>query len=271
MNYGFVFPYGDPRWLSEAARIAEDHGWDGVFIPDCIHITVANGPTFDPWVALAAMAMRTERVRLGPMRTPLSRRRPWKVARETMSLDHLSNGRLILSVGLGALDDAGFGAVGEATDRRTRAEMLDESLAIITGLWTGHPFSFSGQHFQVGEMTFLPPIVQRPRIPIWVAGIWSSQRSLARALRWDGLLPNRVESDADWRGLDPILAARRQEGPFDYVVEGRTPGDDRAAAAATVTPFVLRGATWWLEAMWLAPNGPDDILRRVRQGPPRFV
>src|SRR5436190_24311266 len=119
---------------------------------------------------MAAMATRTRRVRIGALVTPLARRRPWKVARETVTLDHLSGGRLVLAVGLGALDDGGFGKVGEPTDPRTRAERLDESLAILTGLWTGLPFGFQGRHYQVDEMTFSPGPVQRPRIPIWVAG-----------------------------------------------------------------------------------------------------
>src|SRR6185437_8645693 len=132
----------------------------------------------------AAMALRTTRVRLGAIISPLSRRRPWKVARETVSLDNLSDGRLILPVGLGALDDGGFGKVGEPTERKTRAELLDESLAILTGLWSGQPFSFSGKHYHLDEMTFTPPPIQRPRIPIWVVGAWPSERSMRRAIRY---------------------------------------------------------------------------------------
>src|SRR5581483_294045 len=133
MRYGFIITGGDPRTAAELAREAEDAGWDGVFTWD--GIAIPDVPSYDPWVTMAAMAMPTERVRLGAVLTPPSRRRPWKLARETMTLDHLSNGRLVLPVGLGALDDAGFGAVGEATDRATRAALLDESLAILEGLW----------------------------------------------------------------------------------------------------------------------------------------
>src|SRR5204863_4018588 len=119
----------------------------------------------------------TTRVRIGAVLTPVSRRRPWKLARETVTLDHLSHGRLVLPVGLGALDDGGFGKVGEPTDRKTRAELLDEGLAILTGLWSGQPFSFHGEHYQVEELTFLPPPVQSPRIRIWVVGLWPHERS----------------------------------------------------------------------------------------------
>lgn len=128
-------------------------------------------PTYDPWVLLAAMAMTTERIRLGTTVTPLTRRRPWKLAREAVSIDHLSNGRLILGVGLGDLADQGFTAVGEATDVRVRAQLFDECVDIITGLWTGKPLTFKGQHFQVHGLTLVPPPVQSPRIPIWLVEI----------------------------------------------------------------------------------------------------
>ncbi len=165
VRYGFVIPTGDVLTVAELAAEAEAADWDGVFTYDAIHIE-GMGPIFDPWVVLAAMAMRTERVRIGAMLTPPARRRPWKLTRETVSVDHLSNGRLVLPVGLGALDDGGFGKVGEPMDRRTRAELLDEGLEILTGLWSGRPFGFQGKHYHLDEMTFLPPPVQQPRIPI---------------------------------------------------------------------------------------------------------
>jgi alkanesulfonate monooxygenase SsuD/methylene tetrahydromethanopterin reductase-like flavin-dependent oxidoreductase (luciferase family) len=282
MRYGFIIPNGDVRTLPDLASDAEAAGWDGVFIPDCICIDPAlapDAPGFDPWVALGAMAVRTERVFLGTMLTPVSRRRPWKLARETATLDRLSDGRLILPVGLGALDDGGFGKVGEATDRKTRAELLDEGLAILTGLWSGRPFSFRGEHYQVEELTLLPPPVQAPRIPIWVAGLWPHERSLRRALRYDGLLPNKKNADGtpgeitpdDIRAMKAYVAEHRLDTtPFDIVWEGRTPGDDPDRAAAIVRPFAEAGTTWWMDSMWLAPNAPDDVRARIRQGPPRI-
>jgi len=139
---------------------------------------------FDAWVALAAAAVRTERIRLGTMLSPLSRMRPWKLASETVSLDHLSGGRLILSVGLGAVE-TGFVAFGEVTDRRTRAELVDEGLEVLTGLWAGQPFRYEGQHYRIEPTGFFPPPppVQRPRIPIWVVGAWPRPKSMARAVR----------------------------------------------------------------------------------------
>ena len=194
VKFGFLVTAGDPRTAADLAAEAEAAGWDGVFYWDAIAIT--DMEIYDPWVVMAAMAMRTERVRLGAIVSPPSRRRPWKMAKETMSLDVLSNGRLIVPVGLGALDDQAFGNVGEATEARTRAEMLDESLAILEGLWSGEPFAHEGRHYRFGPMTFRPTPVQRPRIPIWVIGAWPNERSVRRALRYDGILPQTTDPEA---------------------------------------------------------------------------
>ena len=170
MRYGFVITTGDPRAVAEFAREVEDAGWDGAFYWD--GICVGEIDTYDPWVVMAAMAMRTERVRIGAVLTPPVRRRPWKLARETVALDHLSGGRLVLPVGLGALDDGGFAKVGEPTDRRVRARLLDESLEILTGLWSGEPFSYEGEHYRIEEMTFLPPPVLPVKNHRYTAGVF---------------------------------------------------------------------------------------------------
>ena len=281
MHYGFVIPGGDVRAVVDLAVEAEAAGWDGVFIPDCISIetaTIRASPGFDPWVVLAAVATRTERVRLGTMITPVPRRRPWKLARETVTLDHLSGGRLILPVGLGAAeDDAGFARVGEAMDLQVRARLLDEGLEILKGLWTGRPFEYRGAHYQVQEMTLLPPPMQAPRIPIWVVAAWPRPKSLRRALRYDGVIPQKQDgtgtamTPADIRAMRAYIAEQRDQAtPFDIVVEGETPGDDRARAVAMVGPLAEAGATWWLETMWSAPDGLSSVRTRVRQGPPRL-
>ncbi len=274
MRYGFVIPTGDPRQVAGLAREAEGSGWDGAFYWD--GICVGEMDTFDPWVVMAAMAMSTERVRIGAVLTPPARRRPWKLARETMTLDHLSGGRLVLPVGLGALDDGGFSKVGEPTDRRVRARLLDESLEILTGLWSGEPFSYEGEHYQLEEMTFRPPPVQRPRIPIWVVGAWPSEKSMRRTLRYDGVLVATVGGSAESSGVMPETireikeyVEERRDGAFDIVWEGQTPGEDPERAASIVRPFAEAGATWWIESMWTPPNEPDDLRVRIKQGPPR--
>ncbi len=172
MKYGFVLPYGDARAAAEAAYQAEQAGWDGFFVWEPVW-------GVDAWVSLTAAAMRTSHIRLGTMLSPLSRMRPWKLASETATLDNLSGGRVILSVGLGAID-TGFAEFGEVTERRQRAELLDEGLDILTGLWRGQPFNYSGKHYTVRETNFYPPPppIQQPRIPIWVVGAWPHPKSL---------------------------------------------------------------------------------------------
>ena len=278
MRYGFIIPTGDPLTVAELAHEAEEAGWNGVFYWDAI--CVGEMETYDPWVVMAAMAMRTERVRLGAVLTPPARRRPWKLARETVTLDHLSGGRLVLPVGLGALDDGGFSKVGEPTDRRVRAQLLDEGLEILTGLWSGKPFSFEGEHYRIEEMTFLPKPVQSPRIPIWVVGAWPSRKSMRRALRYDGLLAATVGGNAaspcvTWETIREMRAYveehRKGDAPYDIVWEGVTPGDDPERASEILRPFAEAGATWWIESMWTPPNDPETLRKRIRQGPPRLT
>jgi alkanesulfonate monooxygenase SsuD/methylene tetrahydromethanopterin reductase-like flavin-dependent oxidoreductase (luciferase family) len=194
LSYALGLPnvreYADPRVLVELAAEAEEAGWDGVFVWD--HIAREEDPSVpatDPWIAVAGMAVRTQRVRLGIMVTPLARRRPWKVAREAVALDALSGGRFTLGVGLGGGPLAEFAAFGEDADPRVRAERLDEGLTILDGLWTGEPFSFEGTHHHVSGAHFLPRSVQRPRVPLWVAGRWPNRRPFRRAARWDGVFP----------------------------------------------------------------------------------
>jgi alkanesulfonate monooxygenase SsuD/methylene tetrahydromethanopterin reductase-like flavin-dependent oxidoreductase (luciferase family) len=270
VRYGFVIPRGDPRAVAELAGEVEAAGWEGAFYWDGINI--GDMETYDPWVVMAAMAMRTERVRIGAMLTPPARRRPWKLARETMTLDRLSGGRLVLPVGLGALDDGGFSKVGEATDRRVRAQLLDESLDILIGLWSGEPFSYEGEHYKLEEMMFLPRPVQSPRIPIWVVGAWPSEKSMNRALRYDGLLAYTTRGEVtpeDIRAMKAYVEEKRsQNTPFDIVWEGETPGEDPGRAASIVRPFAEAGVTWWIESMWSPPNEPEDLRARIKQGPP---
>ncbi|HET7479580.1 MAG TPA: LLM class flavin-dependent oxidoreductase [Rubrobacteraceae bacterium] len=277
MNYGFIITSGDPRAIAALAREAEVAGWDGVFYFD--GICVGGMDTYDPWVVMAAIAIETERVRIGAILTPPARRRPWKLARETMTLDHLSGGRLVLPVGLGALDDGGFSKVGEPTDKKVRAGRLDESLEILTGLWSGKPFAYEGEHYRLEEMTFLPKPVQSPRVPIWVVGAWPSRKSMNRALRYDGVLAAKAGGSATEPGVTPediramkeyVGENRAEDTPFDIVWEGVTPGDDPERAAAIVRPFAEAGATWWIESRWTPPNEPDDLRARIRQGPPRL-
>lgn len=277
MQYGFVVDGWDLRTIGDLTEQAETAGWDGLFISDAMAISAKGFPDFDffdPWVGLAVMATHSERIRIGTIITPVPRRRPWKLARETLSIDHLSNGRLILGVGLGAAEhDGGFFKVGEPMDIKVRAQKLDEGLAILTGLWTGKQFSFTGEHYQVQEMTMLPQAVQSPRIPIWVPGVWQKPKSMERALRWDGIIPQKHKSmtrmtASEIRELKQFVDEHReQKSPFDIIAGGQTSGSNRKQAVKKVQPYIRAGATWWLESMMTFSF--DDLRARIKQGPPR--
>ncbi|MCU0493425.1 MAG: LLM class flavin-dependent oxidoreductase [Chloroflexaceae bacterium] len=276
MRYGFVMPIADIRAAADVAAAAEAAGWDGFFVWEPLW-------GVDAWMTLTAAALRTQHIRLGTMLTPLSRMRPWELAGKTTTLDTLSDGRTILAVGLGAID-TGFESFGEVTDRKTRAELLDEGLDILTGLWQGQPFAYQGKHYTIAPCDFQPPPppVQQPRIPIWVVGAWPSEKSMGRVLRYDGLIPQvrgddgnaRQATPAEIRAMADYVASKRTlTTPFDIIVEGTTPGDDPQQAAAAVQPWAAAGATWWIEAMWDLVGHPQAlarIMQRVQQGPPRL-
>jgi alkanesulfonate monooxygenase SsuD/methylene tetrahydromethanopterin reductase-like flavin-dependent oxidoreductase (luciferase family) len=276
-NFGV---YGDARLLADLARETEEAGWDGFFLWDHMQFFVPGQrvPVVDPWVALTAIALATSRIKLGPMVTPIPRRRPWKLARESVTLDHLSGGRLILGVGLGDPVATELGAFGEETDTRRRAAMLDEGLSVLTGLWRGEPFTFEGEHFQVKEALLWPPPVQSPRIPIWVAGFWPNRRPMRRGARWDGVVPGKM-IDGQMSRLTPddvreiiayVKAHRESDAPFDVVMGGSTPGDDPVRAAEIVAPYAEAGLTWWHEGPARMDTSLEEIRARIRRGPPRL-
>jgi alkanesulfonate monooxygenase SsuD/methylene tetrahydromethanopterin reductase-like flavin-dependent oxidoreductase (luciferase family) len=274
-----VREYADPRVLLELAAEAEAAGWDGAFLWD--HIAREEDPSVpatDPWIAVAAIAARTQRIRLGIMVTPLARRRPWKVAREAVAVDALCGGRFTLGVGLGGGAQAEFATFGESPDPKVRAELLDEGLAILDGLWSGEPFAFEGTHHRVSGAHFTPRSAQEPRIPIWVAGRWPNRRPFRRAARWDGLFPLFDGVGAGEMATPEQLAEavsytrdhrEDTDGAFDVALECVSAGEDREADAALAATYADAGLTWWIEALgWF--RGPLEATReRVRRGPPR--
>jgi alkanesulfonate monooxygenase SsuD/methylene tetrahydromethanopterin reductase-like flavin-dependent oxidoreductase (luciferase family) len=270
--------FADPRTVAGLARDAEAAGWDGVFVWD--HLTFVKAwrlAIADPWIVLAAVALATERVRLGTMVTPLPRRRPWKLARETVTLDRLSGGRLVLGVGLGSPAEDEYGSFGEPVNAATRAAMLDEGLELLTRLWSGEPVTFHGGHYTVEDVTFLPTPLQSPRIPIWVAGTWPAAGPVRRAARFDGIAPLKPGPDGELQDLTAddvraLLATVREhragDGPFDVLVGGETPGDDPAAARERLEPLAEAGMTWWQEVLTPRRGDLDALRARVRLGPP---
>jgi alkanesulfonate monooxygenase SsuD/methylene tetrahydromethanopterin reductase-like flavin-dependent oxidoreductase (luciferase family) len=270
MRYGIVLPGPEEiDGLVALAVEAEARGWDAVLYWDGV---VPGGRGHDPWVVLAAIAARTERVRLGAMLYPLPWRRPLLIARALASLDQLSGGRAVLPVGLGAVHEpeiaAGRSIAGEPVDLRVRAELLDEGLEIVDGLAAGGPLTYSGRHYSLTDVR-VPATLQRPRAPIWVVGAWGAPRSLRRAFRYDGWMAARA-TEGDLPAVRAYLDQHApKDRPFDLIWEGETPGDDASKAAAAVRPYAEAGATWWIESPWTLPGGTEGLRRRIEQGPPR--
>jgi len=275
MKFGVVLPYPSARQGAEMAKMAEEAGWDGVFVGDAIW-------TSDPMILLTAAAMVTQRIRLGTMVIPAPLRRPWKIASESGALDNLSNGRVILGLGTGAVWMGWQGFPDEVTGTRARAEMLDETIDILTQLFLRKPFDYDGKHFhvrltQVDEMHYPPLPVQQPRIPLWTVGVWPRKKSMARILKCDGLLPAKIDPDGQFIEVEPtdvrqmkayIDANRTLTTPFDIVVEGKTAGLSRAQAQDKLHPWADAGATWWIEGLWEMPL--EEVEARIKLGPPHL-
>jgi alkanesulfonate monooxygenase SsuD/methylene tetrahydromethanopterin reductase-like flavin-dependent oxidoreductase (luciferase family) len=251
----------DPRVTAALAAEAEEAGFDGVFVWDHVQYRAPATDVADAWVTLAAMAVATERVRIGPLVTPLPRRRPHVVARQATGIDQLSRGRLVLGVGTGRDSARELSAFREELDDCTRGEMLDEALDVIDALWSGEEVRYRGAHYIADGVTFRPRPVQRPRVPLWVAGRWPYRKPLQRAARYDGYFPIDLEAPGQLAELIGELEGRRTSAaPFEIVVEG-WPGDDPA-------PWATAGATWWL--VRFSPFDVDVAAVRgvIAGGPP---
>jgi len=266
-----VLPGGTATEQLDQAVLAEQSGWDGVFVWEAAY-------GVDAWSLLAAIAAKTARVRLGTMLTPLPWRRPWKVASQVATLDQLSNGRAILAVGVGAVD-TDLPDTAEVTDLRERAARLGEGIDLIRTLWDGGT-SYRGEHYQYDTGRLDLTAAARPvqaRIPLWVVGVWPRPKSLRRALRCDGIIPQydldgREPGPDDARALAGWLADHEAKPGFDIVADGETPAQDRAAAAAVVGPWADAGCTWWLETRWEMPHDSAERMSQIRErldaGPP---
>jgi alkanesulfonate monooxygenase SsuD/methylene tetrahydromethanopterin reductase-like flavin-dependent oxidoreductase (luciferase family) len=270
MRSGLFIPLFDglaePTRVAALAAEAEEAGWDGFFVWDHVRWREPAVDVADTQITLAAIAASTERIRLGPMVTPLARRRPVKVARETATLDRLSGGRLTLGVGLGS-DSFGseFQMTGEEADERRRAQMLDGSLEILQAAWSGEPVHHRGEHYTVDGMRFLPRPVQRPGVPVWVAGFYGKPRPLRRAARYQGFFPINLDAPEQLAEIVSDLTALRpdaeteHEDAYDIVVRLR-PGTDPG-------PYAAAGATWWLVAFPWDRVSEDRVRGIIREGP----
>ena len=267
MRFAISVPnVGAPAALVELAELAEASGWHGFFVWDHLHLRRdLHLDVHDPWVLLGACAARTTALHLGPVVTPIARRRPQVVAKQITTLDHMTGGKAVLGVGLGFPPDEEFGAFGEPTDPKVHAAMLDESLEVLTGLWSGEPFTHEGEHYRVEGAHFLPRPVQRPRPPVWVAALWPYKRPLQRAARWDGVVPlnptgNPLTPEIVRSVVDAIGSQRSLDG-FDVVATAQE-GDDPATYAEA-------GATWLIHSTWPGNDSwYDEIRTRCAAGPP---
>jgi alkanesulfonate monooxygenase SsuD/methylene tetrahydromethanopterin reductase-like flavin-dependent oxidoreductase (luciferase family) len=255
-----------PAGVAHRAAEAEEAGWHGVFVWDNLRYQQHVVDVADQRIKLATMATATERIPLGPLVNPLARRRPVKVARETVTLDRLSGGRLTLGVGLGSDGFASeYSITGEELDDRRRASMLDESLEILAAAWSGELVHHRGEHYMVDGMRFLPRPVQRPGVPVWVAGYYGKPRPVRRAARYQGFFPLGLDHPEQLAEIGADLTALRREAgrdptePYDVVV-ALPPGEDPA-------PYAAAGATWWLvEFPWDALSA-DQVRAVIRDGP----
>jgi alkanesulfonate monooxygenase SsuD/methylene tetrahydromethanopterin reductase-like flavin-dependent oxidoreductase (luciferase family) len=252
-------PFTDASTVVALAVEAEQAGWDGVFLWD--HLVFARDlrlDVHDPWVLLGAIAQATARVRLGTLVTPLARRRPWIVAKQLTTLDHLSGGRAVLGVGLGEPPDADFEAFGDPAERKERAAIVDEALDLLDGLLRG-PVAHHGAHYRV-DTEILPRPVQQPHPPIWVAAIVPHRRPIARAQRWDGIVPLGPRGYTSPEELASYLQDVERPPGWDVVAGGApgVPADEYASA----------GATWLIDSVWPVDDWVADIRTRVAAGPP---
>jgi len=271
MRYGVVLPGGTAAEQFDQAMLAEQAGWDGVFVWEAAY-------GVDAWTLLGAIAGRTSRIRLGTMLTPLPWRRPWKVASQVATLDQLSGGRAILAVGIGAVE-TDLPDTGEVTDLRGRAERLDEGIDLIRALWGGER-SYHGRHYSYQTGRFDLGMAARPvqeRIPLWVVGVWPRPTSLRRVLRCDGIIPQYqlggpAAGPDDARAVRTWLTDHGALPSLDVIADGESPADDPVAAAAQVTAWAEVGCTWWLETRWGTwqdlPRRLGQMTERLSAGPP---
>ncbi len=265
----------DPEELIELGVSAEAAGFDGFFIWDhIVYTNTRDGPAIiDPWLVLAVVASRTRTIRLGTAVTPLSRRRPWVLARQSASLDILSRGRFILGVGLGSPAEGDFGTFGEVTDDAVRSHLLDEGLDIVAGLWSGELFDYSGRHFDIKPVRFTPTPIQRPRIPVWVGGVLPHRRPMLRAARWDGAIPiryvdrmlDRPTPEQMREVRDLVLATRGSLDNYDLPVWAEVAADP-AALPSVLSDYAAAGATWWIETARPGPDWLQQLRERIARG-----
>jgi alkanesulfonate monooxygenase SsuD/methylene tetrahydromethanopterin reductase-like flavin-dependent oxidoreductase (luciferase family) len=276
-NFG---DFADAEVVARVATATEAAGWDALFVWDHVVYEKRQRQSLgDPWMLLTAAALATTRIKLGPLVTPVPRRRPQQLARQVATLDNLSHGRVIFGAGLGGPIEDEYGSFGEPTDPRLLAERLDEGLDLLGRYWSGESVTHEGRHYQVQDVTLLPTPVQRPRVPVWIGGFWPHRPPMRRAARWDGAVPLFMSAK---HGHPPPIhevrdlvayVRRHRDGdparPFELVLGGASP-TGATGTRDLLGPLVEAGATWWDERRPI--EGDVDrlqpVLRRIEAGPP---
>lgn len=274
MHHGIVIAnlgdYYDPRVAVKLARTAEEAGWEGFFVWDHLGF-VWGAPSGDPWIILSAVAASTQRLKIGTAVTPLARRRIQVVANGLATLDLLSSGRVIFGVGLGGVPRE-FAAFGDPGDVKERAARLDEGLTVLDRLMSGEEVTHNGRHYTVEGIRLAPLPVQRPRVPVWIGG--EAGPALRRAARWDGWLASATPLDGSismskspeqiGEMVAEIQRYRTSDAPFDVALDGYSEPEDDTLPRA----YAESGATWWLESIHGRRGTVDEMLARVKAGPP---
>ena len=272
MRFGLSVPnFAEPDRLLDIARAAEASGWDGWFLWDHILVDREHPVALsEPWTVLAAAAIATSRIRLGTMVTPLARRRPWVLARQVTTVDHLSKGRAVLGVGLGVPPEAEYAPFGESSDPKHHAALVDEGLIVLDALWHGEPVTHRGPAFRLNGVQFAPRPVQRPRVPIWSACSLPARAGVRRAARWDGIVPIYATNN-EFRPANPdeVAAAVADIGLARGTLDGFevavwTVADDPQTRAA----YEQAGATWIIEGPAPGDDWLDDASGMASDGPP---
>jgi hypothetical protein len=275
IQFGLVLPGNQARMVAKLSQLAEEAGWDGVFLGDYIWCE-------DPMIALAAAAMATSRIRLGTMLIPVPIRRPWKIASESLAIDRLSNGRLILGLGTGAVWMGWQSFPDEITDAKARAEMLDETIDILTLLYQRKQFDYDGKHYHLkltlmDEMHYPPVPIQQPRIPLWAPLIWPRKKSMLRILKCDGLIAEKWSPTEQFAEVTPqdvcemkefVAANRTETSAFDIVVSDKTHDMPDAQRQDVLGSWMEAGATWWVEGLWGVSE--ETASEHIQAGPPEL-
>jgi alkanesulfonate monooxygenase SsuD/methylene tetrahydromethanopterin reductase-like flavin-dependent oxidoreductase (luciferase family) len=276
--------------IVECAVAADEAGWDGVFLMDHLIDPVASSadehrPFYDPWIALAGIATRTESITLGAGVTPIPRRQPWQLARDLATLDRLSDGRVLLGAGLGAPWE--YESFGREYNQKRLAREYEEALDVITGLWSGDSFSYDGEYNSIDQAVMRPTPVQEPRIPLVIGGWWPFKGPFRRGARWDGIFPNWPSMHCQSPVLEKLPQHMRAVVPAEpsheedvtqmlsyYHDLTEDPGEIILTTGLRTVPadFVETcrdlGATWLRHGVVDPGLEHEENLQRIREGPP---